>query len=99
MASTDSTKSSVCASGLIFGREHHRHEDQQPEQLVVTDFFEQRFHESVLFGCGFGIVQFADHSEEKPVDSPHIRMPVNPSIGPSSRHSFGSSRSPYPNVA
>jgi hypothetical protein len=28
------------------------------------------------------------------VDNPHIKMPVNPSAGPNSRHSFGSTKSP-----
>ena len=36
----------------LLGREHHRHEDQQPQQLVVPDFVEQGSHaRSVLFCC------------------------------------------------
>ena len=30
---------------------------------------------------------------KKAVDNPHIKMPVNPSTGPNSRHSFGSTKS------
>jgi len=37
---------------------------------------------------------FVTMAKKKPVDSPHIRMPVNPSTGPTSRHSFGSTKSP-----
>ena len=45
MASTDSTKSSVCASGLsLLGGEHDGHEGQQPEHRIVTDLLEQLFH-------------------------------------------------------
>gem|GEM_PF-4526811 len=29
-------------------------------------------------------------ANKKAVDNPHIKMPVNPSTGPNSRHSFGS---------
>lgn len=38
-------------------------------------------------------------AKKKPVDSPHIRMPVKPSTVESMRHSFGSTRSPKPTVA
>ena len=47
MASTDSTKRSVCASGLSFlGDEQHAHghEGQQPEQGIVTDLSKQGIH-------------------------------------------------------
>ena len=51
MASTDSTKSSVCASGLsLCGDEHDRHEGQQPEQRVVPDFLEQWLHRFISVG-------------------------------------------------
>ena len=33
-------------------------------------------------------------AKKNAVESPHIRMPVNPSTGPNSRHSFGSTKSP-----
>jgi len=33
-------------------------------------------------------------AKKNAVESPHIRMPVNPSTGPKSRHSFGSNKSP-----
>jgi len=35
----------VCAFRFeLLGREHHRHEGQQPEQRVVADFFQEVFH-------------------------------------------------------
>jgi hypothetical protein len=37
----------------------------------VLNFFEQRLHESVLFGCGFGNEKFAEDGEENPVDTAH----------------------------
>ena len=42
VASTDSTNSAVCDSGVMRSAdEHDRHEDEQPQQLVVPDLREQ----------------------------------------------------------
>ena len=50
MARTDSTNSSVCASGLsAWAANTAGHEGQQPEQRVVADFFQQRIHGSYWF--------------------------------------------------
>ena len=41
---------------------------------------------------------FEKTAKEKPVDKPHIRIPVSASTPPTNRHSSGSTRSPYPVV-
>ena len=77
-----------------FDREHHGHEDQQPQQLVVLNFLEQWFHGRSCSEADLAARNLVTAAKKNPVDSPHIRMPVNASSGPSSRHSSGSTRSP-----
>ena len=77
-----------------FGREHHGHEDQQPEQFVVLDFFEQWLHGSVLFGADLADEKFADDGEEKSSGQSAHQDAGQSLHRADSRHSFGSTRSP-----
>ena len=78
----------------VLGREDHGHEDQQPEQLVVLNFFEQWLHGQSCSDADVAAKSLLTTAKNNPVDSPHIRMPVNPSTAPTSRHSCGSTKSP-----
>ena len=40
----------------LFGHQHDRHDDEQPEQRIVPDFLEQRLHGAPLAGCDGGMV-------------------------------------------
>ena len=83
-----------CRAASFCGREHHGHEDQQPKQLVALNLLEQQFHGRSCSEVDLTPRNLLTAAKKKPVDRPHIRMPVNPSSGPSSRHSFGRTTSP-----
>ncbi|MNC86894.1 hypothetical protein D3C83_25810 [compost metagenome] len=75
-------------------QQHRGHEDEQPERRVAAEDRHDRSHRGGGSGMAVASNTRLTTAKKKPVDQPHMRMPVNASTPPTSRHAGGSTRSP-----
>ena len=95
MARTDSTKSSVCAScWSCWAANTTGTKASSQSSLLCWMSLSSCFMGQFCPAADLGPRNLLTTAKNNPVDSPHIRMPVNPSTAPTSRHSCGSTRSP-----
>ena len=59
------------------------------QRISLADSVRPRLHGSVYLGFVRALYILLRVANKNAVDNPHIKMPVKPSTGPNSRHSFG----------
>src|SRR4029079_3683812 len=90
----------VCACGHTFaaiktkGTKARSHSNGLPRISLSRAFIHHTA--AALFRCDPKISETT--AKNRPVERPHIRMPVSASTPPTNRHASGSTRSPYPVV-